>query len=857
MAIFTAAAAFVSAAVGGGLFGAIAGFAARTLLTVGISKLIGNRAGANAAGTSDVGSRVHVPPASNNKLPVVYGKAYMGSTVTDMKISDDGKKMWYVCSICEVTNTMPTQTPDTMTFGNIYWGGKKVIFDGSDTSKVIRLETNSDPVQVDDKVNGKIHMYRFPNGSASGIDTGGSNAITIMSDASIPADLRWNSALYTSGGQSASMTNVAFVIVTVDYDQNAGTQNLVPINVEITNSRSAPGDVIEDYLFNDVYGCAVPSTSIDTASLTALNVYSAELINFIDVDGNPATQARYVINGPVQTGDNCLANLQQLVDACDSWLQYSELTGMWKVVINKEFDGVIGDLYQVTDSNLMSGINVNPIDLNSAFNKLEVQYPNTFVLDKTDYANFNLVDFVPEVMSYNEPSNQLTVQYPQVNNYIQAAYLGQRRLLQSREDLIIDFALDYSGIQIEAGDVITVKFEPYGWEAFNSGEGKLFRVSQVQEAKIDDGSLGVRVTAFEYNATIYANNPLQDFIPEANTGLKDPSISTQPGTPIFTINTLANSGAVTSFSMTSTVPTSGTIMAMDFNLGNSSNIQTHKLYTTLNSADGIPFTNSQSLTISINDQQIGNYYGSVTARTIGNTGYASNVSNVFNWTANLQANSVTYTNMSNTVNITTSVGGYTYEIPNNFANTVALPININTLGNVNSTRGTDWDLPKYLNVTYTGGDGLFPYYQGNSSTLKGYSQNSTSQYQPALSSQLAIVNGDLNWYALEYRPTTQTVSTLEQMTINYISRIVSDIDCAIQLAGFVTFTTSANYILVDTAAFLSTYTLYAGAPQQIDLRIPTIGSSDLNGGGILIRSFTAGANIQTTAGSLALSKQKR
>jgi predicted phage tail protein len=91
MAIFTAAAAFVSAAVGGGLFGAIAGFAARTLLTVGISKLIGNRAGANAAGTSDVGSRVHVPPASNNKLPVVYGKAYMGSTVTDMKISEDGK----------------------------------------------------------------------------------------------------------------------------------------------------------------------------------------------------------------------------------------------------------------------------------------------------------------------------------------------------------------------------------------------------------------------------------------------------------------------------------------------------------------------------------------------------------------------------------------------------------------------------------------------------------------------------------------------------------------------------------------------------------------------------------------------
>ena len=45
MAIFTAVAAAVSAAVGGGIFGAVAGFAARTLLTVGITKLIANRAG--------------------------------------------------------------------------------------------------------------------------------------------------------------------------------------------------------------------------------------------------------------------------------------------------------------------------------------------------------------------------------------------------------------------------------------------------------------------------------------------------------------------------------------------------------------------------------------------------------------------------------------------------------------------------------------------------------------------------------------------------------------------------------------------------------------------------------------------
>jgi len=96
MPVFTAVAAAVSAAVGGGIFGAVAGFAARTLLTIGITKLVANKAGRTAAGTSDAGSRVQLPPASNNKLPVSYGTAYLAPIITDAKISEDQKTMWYV-----------------------------------------------------------------------------------------------------------------------------------------------------------------------------------------------------------------------------------------------------------------------------------------------------------------------------------------------------------------------------------------------------------------------------------------------------------------------------------------------------------------------------------------------------------------------------------------------------------------------------------------------------------------------------------------------------------------------------------------------------------------------------------------
>lgn len=897
MAIFTAIAATVSAAVGGGIFGAIAGFAARTLLTIGITKLIGNRAGTNAAGSQDSGARVQLPPASNNKVPVVYGTAYVAPIITDAKISEDQRTMWYVCTLAEVTDT------GSYTFGDIYYEGKRVVFDGTDTSKVTQLVTNSDPAQVDDKISGQLYMWKFPNGSSSGISTGGANAITLLTDAGIPADLRWNSALYTSDGQSAQMSDLAFIVVKVIYNDNAGTTSLKQMNVELINSLYEPGSVIKDYLENVRYGCAIPIDQIDTDSLDALDVYSAEQITYYPV-GYPitpaATQDRYKINGPINTGQNCLTNLQQLVDGCDSWLQYNELTGQWKVVINKEYDGDIGDLYKVTDSNLMSGINVNPIDLNTAYNILEVQYPNSAVKDQTDYATFKLVDYAPEVMSPNEPENILTVQYAQVNNYVQSVYLGQRRLLQSREDLVIDFALDYSGIQIEAGDVITVKFEPYGWDVMNSGEGKLFRVSQVQEAKIDDGMLGVKISAFEYNATIYADNPIQDFIAADNTGLTDPNILGRPDAPVIANVVLANSGAVASFSMTSSVPSVGSITMFDFNLGNSSNVETHKLYTTLQSGAGTPFASGETLTITVNDQKVGTYYGSVTARTT-TSGVQSYSSGAFNWTAGLQANSVSGGNtgaiQSNTItntnilpgsllgtafaagsitasslgnsgvvagsytstNITVNAQGLITSAANGtggggggatvladsgwgidqYPSPSVLPINITTTANIYNT------VPVYINGTTIGSTDWNPFALGTSSTANGYYDNSTAPFLPSGAARLEINDGDMGWYSFVGK--NITIVSPGQFLWNYVNvNLIASANCTVQLAPWAEFSSSAG-LLNSGDKFFTTLKLYQNQSYTFNIR-QFIAPTDVSfiGAGWMIRNGTAGAQVVLT-----------
>jgi hypothetical protein len=503
----------------------------RTLLVFGVSALQARRQ-LSGFGQSDAGARVQLAPATDNLLPVVYGKAYIAPVITDAKISNDNKVMWYCCTLTEVPDTA------TITFGDIYWNGALVsLGTGQYGGASSVTSTTNNAGEYDAKMNGFIEIFKFPNGvagSQAGGNTGSTSAVTIMSDPTIPASLRWDgnggTNIYGTNGQSVTMSDTAFLIVKVTYNVDADTTRLGDLTVEVQNSIDKPGDVMLDYLQNTRYGCAVPLSQIDTASLTALDVYSDQLITFTPIGAESPTQARYRINGPINTAQTCMTNLQEIADACDSWIQYNSLTNQWKVVINKPYVGAIANLYHVdasynnTQANLVGGIDVNPIDLNSTYNSLQVAYPNESIRDQTDYQLFDLADYNTAVMSPNEPENKLDINLPQVNNYIQAAYIGIRRLLQSREDLVVSFRTDYSGIQVEAGDVIRISSAEYGWDGASFPDGKLFRVTTVNEVSDQSNNLYAEITAFEYNATIYNDGALTNFVPADNTGLASPNI---------------------------------------------------------------------------------------------------------------------------------------------------------------------------------------------------------------------------------------------------------------------------------------------------------------------------------------------
>jgi len=821
--------------------GSIGAMVARTVLTIGISKLIANRAGTKAAGGDAPSARFQLRPSTTNKIPLIYGSGYFGAVMTDAIISTDNKTMWYVMACAEVTDT------GTISFGNMYLDNRLITFDGVDQTKVVSFTNNVDPPQVDTNIAGNMFVYKYSNGSSSGVNTA-QTAIQVLQDAAIPVDRRWTNY--------DLMTNTAFVIVKLIFNSDKQVTQLGEVKLNMINSLTKPGAVFLDYMQNTRYGCAIPDTQIDLTSLTALDTYSDELITYTPVGGGSATQVRYRINGPIDLSSNCLSNLQELADACDSWIQYSELTGKWKVVINKPYTGLLSSLYSVDSSVLIGGIDVTPIDLNQTFNSVEIQYPSNPIKDQTDVRVIDLTDpatdwYNPALLSPNEANNRLTIQYNVVNNYVQGVYLGVRRLLQSREDLTITCNLDYSGIQIEAGDVVRVTLEEYGWT------DKLFRVSTVTEVKQPDGNLGASIVAFEYNDTIYNDQAIQNYVPEDNTGLDDPNIFDQPSTPIVTNGAVAN-GSINYYSVASNVPAMGTTLFLDFNIGNSSNVQTHKSYSSVAVGDGTPYTANSTITINVADSSPGTYYWSTTARNL-QAGRQSNSSNAFIWvgpsvsTYNPTTNvgGVGYVNINPTASPEERMLVVAFGIPNVGGNTVTMPVQANANVILND--------PIYLDGITLDANYYYPYYQNTSTTANGYLATSTSSFQPAGASYQILDNGDDNWYIFIYDNFSATASypldPTEYFKLELNATFIANADSVIQLGAFYTANNTGTLIYHDTIID-GTYILPANVPIEINFAQAYEGSANnlTDGGGFIFKNIIGNTRVTTLYNKLELYK---
>lgn len=445
------------------------------------------------------GNRQQLSPAGDNKLPVVYGSAYVGGIITDLTISENNQDIYWVMSLCEVTNTENGGTGDNITFGNVYWGGKKCIF-GSNGAVTGLLDESTNETQ---DVSGYMDIYLYKNGSNQPANTS-SSAITILSASNLV--YQWDS--------TKLMSNCAFAIVHLKYNQDRNLTALNQTRFQVINSRKNTGDCFLDYLSSERYGAAIPLSQIDTNSLSALTTYSNELVPYTPSGGGTSYMKRFEFNGTLNTNQKIMQNIQSMADSCDCLVRYSEIDATWGVVIQSPVYTVAMDL---NDSNIISAITVTPIDLSNSFNIIECKFPDGTEKDSFNTVNLDLSVVAPSLLFPNEPVNKQSLNLYLVNNSVTAQLLANRMLKAAREDLQIMFDINYVGLQLEAGDIVTVTNANYGWTA------KPFRIIKVIQKFTDDGKIYASLNLTEFNADIYSDLNVTAFTPAPNTGIGSPT----------------------------------------------------------------------------------------------------------------------------------------------------------------------------------------------------------------------------------------------------------------------------------------------------------------------------------------------
>jgi hypothetical protein len=329
------------------------------------------------------------------------------------------------------------------------------------------------------------------------------------------------------------------------------------------------------------------------------------------------------MNGVLDAGQTVLSNLDKIMTCADSWMAYNAALGQWSIVINK----ADATSYAFDDDNIIGEVRVSATDITQSINQVEAKFPDKGSRDQPNFVNIA----TPQLLLYpNEPANKYSVTYDLCNDSVQAQYLANRILEQAREDLIVSFSTTYYGIQVDAGDVVSVTNADYGWT------NKLFRVVKVNEASLPDGSLGAKLEMTEYSAAVYDDFNITQYAAVPNSDL--PSVNYFSSLSAPNISTSNPTSAIPNFDVTVSIPTVGRVTSVDlfYTTAAIPNPTDWKLLSTATSANGEPLTPGSSYLFSNQVLPTGSgptetYYFSYVAYSEESKTNLAPISTAFNW----------------------------------------------------------------------------------------------------------------------------------------------------------------------------------------------------------------------------------
>jgi hypothetical protein len=494
VAVFTAIGTAIATAIGGALVTTVAGAVALTTfgtivagviaagLAFGTAKLLGvfDVPDVGSLGRAN-GSKVQVAPSTDNRIGIAYGRNFMSGPITDVAITNQNDTMQYCITLSEYVEGA------TYTVNNIYWGDKRLNFSGANVISVY----DPNATTTTDWAN-KIRMRVY---AGSTLSTDQVFPVTPISNATNHMK-HWT----VFGTSHYTMEDLVFLMIEVDYDAENGLTGLGAITVDMTCDMTNPGEVLFDYMTNSRYGAGLANADIDITSIlgtanTQMKGYCDELISYTPNTGGSANIARYQINGYLSTFDTCMDNIDKICRNSATYFTFDGKQGQFKAIPNRPYSSSeLSSAFVLNDDNIVSKISVSSTELYQQLNSITVEFADQ---NRKDQTNTILIETPSGDRNTGEPDNNLDYRAELVNNNIHAEQLGNIDLNQSRKSMVVECTSDFSGLQIDAGDVVKLTNSDYGFS------DKLFRVMKNTEALGQDGMILCNLLLLEYDATVY------------------------------------------------------------------------------------------------------------------------------------------------------------------------------------------------------------------------------------------------------------------------------------------------------------------------------------------------------------------
>lgn len=454
--------AWAGPAIGAALMSGLKSFLINMIVSAITNKIFGKKKGQQGAGGREASLLVN-KQSNNDFIPVVYGKRRLGGTRAFIDTSNgsggSGTNTLNMClALCEGQMGPVRQ---------IYFNDT-IVFDGTLNHEGTVDDSNDEATDY----SGHFTIEYKDGRSTQTVSTLLQNSIgsstwtnnhTLKGVAYLALKLPFDAEAYEGG--------VPTVTAVIDGKVIRDVANLSNTS---SGANQNPADVIHDYLTNDIYGKGLADSDINIASFQSAKTYLAD-------------SSRPKANGVLSTEDTIIDNIEKLLSGCNGMLVYHN--GEYKLKI-KGNEGSATRTF--TTENILTDVTVSLTDIKNRLNKITINFAN----GNSD-TNFNDDVVIRENATYKtEDANrtlEATIDMPMLTNEAMVETMGDFIMDATRDAMIIEFEAAHTEFGVEAGEVIKVTLDDYGFS------NKLFRVLQTELTPENT----ISIVAQEYTQSIH------------------------------------------------------------------------------------------------------------------------------------------------------------------------------------------------------------------------------------------------------------------------------------------------------------------------------------------------------------------